>query len=58
MTDLQIIGTRPILNQMVRVYGTYESPLFLAKDVAEWIEHSDVSAMIKSVDEDEKVLQH
>jgi prophage antirepressor-like protein len=28
---------------------------FLAKDVAEWIEHSDVSTMLRSVDENEKV---
>ncbi|GHT22425.1 antirepressor [Planctomycetales bacterium] len=56
MNELQIIGTRPVLNRMVRVYGTYESPLFLAKDVAEWIEHSNVSAMVQSVDEDEKDL--
>lgn len=37
------------------VYGTFENPLFLAKDVAEWIEHSNPSKMLKSVDEDEKV---
>ena len=29
--------------------------MFLAKDVAEWIEHSKVSMMLKTVDEDEKV---
>lgn len=27
----------------------------MAKDVAEWIEHSDVSTMLKSIDDDEKV---
>ena len=32
------------------------NPLFLAKDVAEWIEHSQADVMIKNVDEDEKVL--
>ena len=37
------------------MYGTVEEPLFLAKDVAEWIEHSDVHKMVASVDEDEKL---
>ncbi|GHT17509.1 antirepressor [Planctomycetales bacterium] len=57
MNELQIIGTRPILNQMVRVYGTYESPLFLAKDVAAWIEHCDPSKMVQSVDDDERLIR-
>ena len=29
--------------------------MFRAKDVADWIEHSNVSAMVQSVDEDEKL---
>ena len=37
------------------MYGTPEEPLFLAKDVAEWIDHSKPSVMIESVDDDEKV---
>ncbi|MEH7667652.1 Bro-N domain-containing protein [Bacillus sp. JJ689] len=31
-----------------------EEPLFLALDVAEWIDHSNPTMMLKSVDEDEK----
>jgi anti-repressor protein len=31
-----------------------EKPLFLAKDVAEWIEHTNTSVMLNLVDEDEK----
>lgn len=45
---------RVVLGQEFGIYGSVEEPLFLAKDVAEWIGHSDVSKMIKSVDEDEK----
>lgn len=37
------------------MYGTLEEPLFLAKDVAEWIEHSNTSSMLNSIDEDEKL---
>lgn len=45
-----------LMGKTFNVYGTVEEPLFRAKDVAEWIEHSDVSAMMRSVDEDEKLL--
>lgn len=31
----------------LRIYGTTEQPLFLARDVAEWIEHSNASMMFK-----------
>ena len=34
---------------------TTVEPLFVAKDVAEWIEHSNPTEMLKSVDEDEKL---
>lgn len=39
-----------------KVYGDFDNPLFLAKDVAEWIEHSNHSKMLLTIDEDEKVL--
>lgn len=44
---LEIIKEQEILGKGFRIYGTFENPLFLAKDVAEWIEHSNVSKMIK-----------
>lgn len=50
-----MINKSTFLGKEVDVYGTAENPLFLAKDVAEWIEHSDVSMMVKNIDEDEKV---
>ena len=36
-----------------KIYGTEENPLFLEKDVAEWIEHANTTLMVKKVDEDE-----
>lgn len=39
-----------------KMYGTFDEPLFLAKDVAEWIENSNVSQMLNVVDDDEKGL--
>ena len=55
MVTVQIIEQREVLGIDFKIYGDFENPLFLAKDVAKWIDHSDVSKMIKSVDEDEKV---
>src|SRR3712207_659242 len=57
MNELKIIDERELLGKQFRVYGDFENPLFLAKDVAEWIEHSDVSTMVRNIDEDEKLIQ-
>lgn len=55
MNNLQVIDKREILGMEITTYGDLENPKFLAKDVANWIEHSDTSKMIRSIDEDEKV---
>ena len=55
MKGLQVIDKREILGIEITTYGDLENPKFLAKDVANWIEHSDTSKMIRSIDEDEKV---
>ena len=43
-----------LMGKTFNVYGTVEEPLFKAKDVADWIEISNVSQMLQSIDEDEK----
>lgn len=55
--ELQIINEQEVLGKHFTVYGTADEPLFLAKDVAEWIEHSKSSIMIDTVDEDEKLRE-
>lgn len=55
MSDLVIIEERKVLGKDLKVYGTKDNPLFLAKDVASWINHSDRTKMLKGVDEEEKV---
>ncbi len=55
MNELTVIQQQEILGKPFTVYGDFENPLFLAREVAEWIEHSDVSTMIRNVDDDEKV---
>lgn len=54
---LQVLKQTELLGQQLTVYGTMEQPLFLAKDVAELIEHTDTSTMMRCVDEDEKLVQ-
>ena len=55
--ELQVIDKRNILDHEVTTYGDLENPLFLAKDVADWIGYdaSSVNKMINNVDEDEKL---
>lgn len=55
MGEISVISKSTFLGKEVDVYGTPEEPLFLATDVAEWIEHSNVTEMLRSVDEDEKL---
>ena len=52
----EIIKTEEVLGQTMNVYGTIENPLFLAKDVAEWIGHVNPSQMLAAIDDDEKLV--
>ena len=58
MNEIKVINKSILLGKEIDVYGTIDEPLFLAKDVAEWIGHSDVSMMVKNVEEDEKVTNN
>lgn len=57
-TTLAVVQETEILGKKIKVYNSIESPLFLASDVAEWIEHSQTSKMVKSVEDDEKLWEH
>ncbi len=56
--QIVIITEQEVLGKQFRVYGEYENPLFLAKDVAEWIEHSNPRVMLQSIDDNEKVVNN
>lgn len=56
--QLEIINQQEVLGKSFKIYGDFENPLFLAKDVANWIEHSNTSKMLNSVDDDEKVKRN
>lgn len=57
MRELMIIDERVVFEKNFRVYGDFENPLFLARDVAEWIEYDKekVGQMLNTIDNDEKM---
>ena len=63
MNEVIIINEQEVLGKQFKIYGTFEEPLFLAKDVAEWIEYSktskgayNISKMLTNIDDDEKLI--
>lgn len=55
--QISVLKQTELCGQQFTVYGSAQEPLFVAKDVACVIEHSDVSTMMRTVDEDEKLVQ-
>ena len=56
--NIEVIDEREVLGKPFRIYGDAENPLFLAKDVAAWIEHSNPRMMLQAVDDAEKVVRN
>ena len=56
MNEIKVINKSMLLGKEINVYGSVDEPLFLAKDVAEWIEHTQPSKMVETGDEDEKLM--
>lgn len=57
--ELIVFEQRNVLGRDFKMYGELDNPLFLAKDVAEWIEHSNSRMMLQGIDESEKVkIEH
>jgi anti-repressor protein len=62
MNALQVIEQREVLGKDFKVYGDINNPLFLARDVAEWIDYSksgngsyNVTKMLYTIDDSEKL---
>lgn len=55
MQEVQLIATKNLFGKELRIYGTIENPLFLAKDIAEMIEHNNITHMMNMVDTNEKL---
>ena len=63
MEELQVFNEQVVLGKNFRIFGDKDNPLFLAKDVAEWIDYSQIrpgtyktSQMIEPVHKDEKLV--
>lgn len=58
MNEIQVLQKTTLLGKELTVYGNAENPLFLAKDVAEWIEYdvSSLNKLVNTVDEDERLV--
>lgn len=54
---MEVLTQQKVLGKAFNIYGDFEVPLFLAKDVAEWIGYSRASVLLKSIDDDEKLMQ-
>ena len=52
--EIQVLKQAELLGRQLTVYGTMQEPLFLAKDISEWLEHTNTAMMLKMVDDDEK----
>lgn len=53
MNEIKIIKKSTFLGREIDVYGTADEPFFKAKDVAEWLELSNVSDMVSRVEVEE-----
>lgn len=55
--ELKIIDSREVLGKEFKMYGDFDNPLFLAKDVASWIGYDEnkVGQLLKNIDEEEKI---
>lgn len=53
---IRLVETTNILGRELKIFGNKENPLFLARDVADWIEHTDVSKMVRNLDDETEKL--
>ena len=58
MNELKVIEEREVLGKEVKIYGDFENPLFVAQDVADWLDYdkSSINKMLANVDESEKLV--
>ena len=55
-TVLQVVKETEILGKRITMYGNIDNPLFIAKDVAEWIDERDGYTLARKVDNEEKLI--
>lgn len=52
--EMKVVTSQEIFGKKFDIYGSVEEPWFLAKDVADWIEHTQTVRMIEKIDDCEK----
>ena len=55
MNEVKIINKSNLLDKEIDVWGSFERPLFRAKDVVDWLKAKNVSMVIDRVDEEERL---
>ncbi|MGL5723446.1 BRO-N domain-containing protein, partial [Cetobacterium sp.] len=53
---LEVVKKADILGKVLSVYGDSENPLFLAKDIADWIGHTNVTEMVRNLEDETEKL--
>lgn len=56
MNEIKVVNEQVVLGKEFKIYGSVEQPLFLAKDIAEWVGERDGSTVARKVDDDEKLI--
>lgn len=56
--EVKVIYTRDMMDYEINVYGTEEDPLFLIKDIGQWLEYSNnnASSLANLCDDNEKLI--
>ena len=54
---LKVITEKEILGKQIKMYGSIESPYFVASDVAEWLGERDGYTVARKVSDEEKDTQ-
>ena len=57
-STIAVLKKTEFLGKTLTVFGTVATPLFLAKEVSELLEHTNSRMMLQSVDNDEKVVNN
>lgn len=55
MKNEVVLKNQEVFGKDFVIYGTADAPLFVASDVADFIGHSNVTELLKNVDDDEKL---
>ena len=55
--DESSLLVKPFKGLNIQVYGTYEEPLFRAKDIGDLLEIEQIRKTIQNLDDEDKVLQ-